>query len=63
LKDEVYELVRPGADARTIDLAARRPGMTTMVEDAIAKCRAGITTMRPLALERVVPDSRLSRHR
>ena len=32
LKDEVYELVRPGADARTIDLAARRAGMTTMVE-------------------------------
>lgn len=43
LKDEVYELVRPGADARTID-AAKRAGMTTMVEDAIAKCRAGITS-------------------
>ena len=44
LKDEVYELVRPGADARTIDLAARRAGMTTMVDDAIAKCRACITS-------------------
>ena len=44
LKDEVYELVRPDADGRSIDLAARRAGMTTMVEDAVAKCRAGITS-------------------
>lgn len=44
LKDEVYELVRPDADGRAIDLAARRAGMTTMVEDAVAKCRAGITS-------------------
>jgi general secretion pathway protein E len=42
LKDEVYEFVRPDADGRAIDLAARRAGMTTMVEDAVAKCRAGI---------------------
>ncbi len=39
LKDEVYDLVGPNADARAIDLAARRSGMTTMVEDAVAKCR------------------------
>jgi general secretion pathway protein E len=44
LKDEVYDLVRPDADGRAIDLAARRGGMTTMVEDAVAKCRAGITS-------------------
>lgn len=44
MKDEVYELVRPDADARAIDLAARRAGMTTMVEDAVAKCHAGITS-------------------
>src|ERR1700680_4753995 len=44
LKDEVYELVGPHADARAIDLAARRSGMTTMVEDAVAKCRAGATS-------------------
>jgi general secretion pathway protein E len=44
LKDEVYELVRPDADGRAIDLAARRGGMVTMVEDAVAKCRAGITS-------------------
>jgi general secretion pathway protein E len=44
LKDEVYELVRPGADGRTIDLAARRAGMTTMIEHAVAKCRDGVTS-------------------
>jgi general secretion pathway protein E len=44
LKDEVYELVRPDADGRMIDLAARRGGMVTMVEDAVAKCRAGVTS-------------------
>lgn len=44
LKDEVYDLVRPDADGRAIDEAARRAGMTTMVEDAVAKCRAGITS-------------------
>src|SRR6202035_120547 len=44
LKDEVYDLVGPHADARAIDLAARRYGMTTMVEDAVAKCRAGVTS-------------------
>ncbi|MGQ0445632.1 MAG: GspE/PulE family protein [Beijerinckiaceae bacterium] len=44
LKDAVYDLVGPHADAREIDLAARRSGMTTMVEDAVAKCRAGVTS-------------------
>lgn len=44
LKDEVLDLVRPDADGRTIDEAARRAGMTTMLEDAVAKCRAGITS-------------------
>ncbi|WP_036259492.1 GspE/PulE family protein [Methylocapsa aurea] len=44
LKDEVYELVGPHADAREIDRAARKAGMTTMIEDAIAKCRSGVTS-------------------
>jgi general secretion pathway protein E len=44
LKGEAYELVGPHSDARQIDLAARRAGMTTMVEDAVAKCRAGVTS-------------------
>jgi general secretion pathway protein E len=44
LKGEAYDLVGPQADAHAIDLAARRAGMTTMVEDAVAKCRAGVTS-------------------
>ncbi|SFK78064.1 GspE/PulE family protein [Methylocapsa palsarum] len=42
--DEVYELVGPHADARAIDAAARRGGMTTMIEDAVRKVRAGLTS-------------------
>ncbi len=44
IKGEVCELVRPDADGHTIDAAARRAGMTTMIEDAVAKCRAGTTS-------------------
>ncbi len=44
LKGEAYELVGPHSDARQIDLAARRAGMETMVEDAVAKCRSGVTS-------------------
>jgi general secretion pathway protein E len=44
LEDAAYDLVGPGADSRAIDRAARRAGMTTMIEDAIAKCRAGTTS-------------------
>jgi len=44
LDGTVYDLVGPGADSRAIDLAARKAGMTTMIEDAIAKCRAGTTS-------------------
>ncbi|ACK49880.1 type II secretion system protein E [Methylocella silvestris BL2] len=44
LKGEAYELVGPHADAHSIDRAARRAGMTTMVEDAVAKCRSGVTS-------------------
>jgi general secretion pathway protein E len=44
LEDAVYDLVGPGADSRAIDLAARHAGMTTMIEDAIATCRAGTTS-------------------
>ncbi|MGO9672607.1 MAG: GspE/PulE family protein [Methylocella sp.] len=44
LRGEAYDLVGPQADAHKIDLAARRSGMTTMVDDAVAKCRAGVTS-------------------
>ncbi len=44
LAGEAYELVGPQSDALKIDRAARRSGMTTMVDDAVAKCRAGVTS-------------------
>jgi general secretion pathway protein E len=42
---EVRDLVGPGADSKVLEDAAIRAGMTTMMEDAIAKCRAGITSI------------------
>jgi general secretion pathway protein E len=44
---EMSDIVRPlvGSDASEIDRAARRAGMTTMVEDGVAKCRAGVTSI------------------
>ena len=42
---EVRDLVGPDTDSTTLDNAARRAGMTTMMEDAIAKCRAGVTSV------------------
>ena len=44
MSDEVYELIDGHADAHKIDRAARANGMTTMIEDAAAKCRAGVTS-------------------
>jgi general secretion pathway protein E len=42
--DEVRTLVGSHTDAATLDEAATRAGMTTMADDAIAKCRAGLTS-------------------
>ncbi|WP_395696677.1 GspE/PulE family protein [Methylocella sp.] len=44
LRGEAYELIGPNTDAGGVDAAARRAGMVTMVEDAVAKCRAGVTS-------------------
>jgi len=43
--EDVRALVGAHIDSGTVNAAARRAGMTTMVEDAIAKCRAGITSV------------------
>nr|WP_244601712.1 ATPase, T2SS/T4P/T4SS family [Rhodoplanes serenus] len=43
MSDAVRQAVGPHTDAATIEDAGRREGMTLMVEDAVAKCRAGIT--------------------
>jgi general secretion pathway protein E len=41
---EVRNLIGPRTDSGTIERAAIRAGMTTMVDDAVAKCRAGVTS-------------------
>ena len=43
MTDEIHELIGARADAREIDRAARAAGMTTMIEDAVVKCLAGVT--------------------
>ena len=45
MTEEVRKLVGPQTDSHTIDEAAMRGGMTTMLADAVAKCRAGLTTV------------------
>ena len=42
---EVRSCVGQRVDAVALDQAARRAGMTTMMDDAIAKCREGVTTV------------------
>jgi len=37
-------LINAQTDGNTIDRAAVQAGMTTMVDDGVAKCRAGITS-------------------
>jgi general secretion pathway protein E len=45
MTDEVRKLIGPQTDSHTIDTAAMAGGMTTMLVDAVAKCRAGMTTV------------------
>ncbi|MBR0875104.1 Flp pilus assembly complex ATPase component TadA [Bradyrhizobium tropiciagri] len=45
MTDEVRKLVGPQTDSHSIDQAAIAGGMTTMLTDAVAKCRAGVTTV------------------
>jgi general secretion pathway protein E len=45
MTDEVRPFVGANADSLAIDRAAIQAGMTTMIDDAVAKCRAGITTV------------------
>jgi general secretion pathway protein E len=45
MADEVRKLIGPQTDSHTIDTAAMKGGMTTMLEDAVGKCRAGLTTV------------------
>jgi general secretion pathway protein E len=45
MTDDVRKLIGPQTDSHTIDTAAMDGGMTTMLADAVAKCRAGMTTV------------------
>jgi len=51
LTDEIRSLIGEKTDGHKVDDAAIRAGMTTMVGDGIAKCRAGLTS--PAELLRV----------
>jgi general secretion pathway protein E len=42
--EEVRKLIGPRTDSDTIEKAAARSGMTSMIEDAVAKCRIGVTS-------------------
>jgi general secretion pathway protein E len=45
MTDEIRPFVGANADSLAIDKAAIHAGMTTMIDDAVAKCRIGITTV------------------
>ncbi|VIO77472.1 GspE/PulE family protein [Bradyrhizobium ivorense] len=45
MSEGVRKLVGPQTDSHSIDQAAMAGGMTTMLADAVAKCRAGVTTV------------------
>ena len=51
LSDEIRELIGEKTDGLKIDQTAIRAGMTTMLDDGVAKCRAGLTS--PAELLRV----------
>jgi general secretion pathway protein E len=42
--EEVRHLINVQTDSGSLDKAAMQAGMTTMVEDGLAKCRAGVTS-------------------
>jgi len=52
MADEVRRLVDKSSDSIAIEQAALRAGMTTMLDDGVAKCRAGVTS--PAEVLRVV---------
>jgi general secretion pathway protein E len=44
MTNEIRELISDKTDGLKIDQMAIRAGMTTMLDDGIAKCRAGLTS-------------------
>ena len=43
--EPVRKLISANTDTGIVEEAALKAGMTTMIEDAVAKCRAGVTTV------------------
>jgi general secretion pathway protein E len=46
--EEIARLIGTGASEATIEAKARADGMTTMIEDGIDKCRAGVTSIEEI---------------
>jgi general secretion pathway protein E len=42
--EPVRNLIAPHTNSGTIERAAREAGVTSMIDDAVAKCRAGMTS-------------------
>jgi general secretion pathway protein E len=42
---DVRKLVGPSVDAAVLDEVGRGAGLTTMMDDAVAKCRQGVTSV------------------
>ena len=42
---EVRDLIGPNAESGALDAAAMKAGMTTMIDDAVGKCRIGATSV------------------
>ncbi len=65
LSNEIRALVGDHTDGHKIDEAAIRAGMTTMLDDGIAKCRAGLTSPSeiPPRNDRAVRSCRIFRYR
>jgi len=45
ISPDIRKAIGPKTEAADLELVARNEGMTTMIEDGIAKCRAGLTTI------------------
>ena len=43
--ERISRLIGTGTDDASIEREARNDGMATMIEDGVAKCRAGLTSM------------------
>jgi len=42
---EVRDLIGSNSESGSLDAAAMKAGMTTMIDDAVAKCRNGTTSI------------------